>query len=105
MISSHLRFIWGKFEDKNVHITIDAYIEGTEHFQERTGVVTALIKTSSDMIGQDKKIPICILNVTDMPTRVFRKQTAATIQEISLTHSVAQVAMATPTSEREHFVD
>ena len=26
-------FIWGKFEDKNAHITNDAYIEATEHFQ------------------------------------------------------------------------
>ena len=49
------RSIWGKFEDKNVHITNDAYIEGTEHFQERTGLLTAPIKTSSDMIGKDKK--------------------------------------------------
>ena len=99
------RFIWGKFEDKNVHITIDAYIEGTEDFQERTGLLTAPVKTSSDMIRKDKKIPICVLNVTDKPIRVFREQTAATIQELPVTHSVAQVAMATPTSEREHFVD
>ena len=64
------RFIWGKFEDKNVHITNDAYIEGTEHFQERTGLLTAPIKASCDMIGKDKKIPICVLNVTDKPIRI-----------------------------------
>ena len=99
------RFVWGKFEDKNVHITNDAYIEGTEHFQERTGLLTAPIRTSSEMIGKDRKIPICVLNVTDKPIRVFREQMAATIQELPVTHSVAQVAMATPTSEREHLVD
>ena len=99
------RFIWGKFEDKNVHITNDAYVEGTEHFQERTGLLTAPIKASCDMIGKDKKIPICVLNVTDKPIRVFRDQTAATIQELSVTHSVAQVARATSTSEGEHLVD
>ena len=53
-----------KFEDKNVHITNDAYIESTEHFQERTEVLTAPIKTFSDMIGKGKKTPICVLNVT-----------------------------------------
>ena len=99
------RFIWEKFEDKNVHITNDAYIEGTEHFQERTGLLTAPIRTSSEMIGTDRKIPVCVLNVTDKPIRVFREQTAATIQELPVTHSVAQVAMATPTSEKEHLVD
>ena len=99
------RFIWGKFEDKTIHITNDAYIEGTGHFQERTGLLTVPIITNSDMIGKDKKIPLCVLNVTDKPIRLFRKQTAATIQELPVTHSVAQVAMATPTAEREHFVD
>ena len=51
------RFIRGKFEDKNVHITNDAYTESTEHFQERTEVLTAPIKTFSDMIGKDLKNP------------------------------------------------
>ena len=49
------RFIWGKFEDKNAHITNDAYIEATEHFQERTGLLTAPVKLSPDMIEKDKK--------------------------------------------------
>ena len=65
------RFIWGKFEDKNAHITNDAYIEATEHFQERTGLLTAPIKLSPDMIEKDKKIPICVLNVTDKPVPGF----------------------------------
>ena len=99
------RFIWGKFEDKNAHITNDAYIEATEHFQERTGLLTAPIKLSPDMIEKDKKIPICVLNVTDKPVRVFREQTAATIQELLVTHSVAQVATTTPTEEREHCAE
>ena len=43
--------------------------------------------------------------MTDKHIRVFRKQTLTTIQELPVTHSVAQVAMATPTSERENFVD
>ena len=49
------RFIWGKFEDKNAHVTNDAYIEANEHFQERTGLLTAPIKLSPDMIEKDKK--------------------------------------------------
>ena len=57
------------------------------------------------MIEKDKKIPICVLNVTDKPVRVFREQTAATIQELLVTHSVAQVATTTPTEEREHCVE
>ena len=56
------------------------------------------------MIGKEKNT-ICALNVTDKPIRVFREQTAATIQELPVTHSVAQVARATPTSEGEHLVD
>ena len=99
------RFIWGKFEDKNAHIKKDAYIEGTEHFQERTWLLTAPTKMSPDMIEKDKRIPICVLNVTDKPIRVFREQTAATIQELPVTHSVVQVATVTTTVGREYSVE
>lgn len=48
---------------------------------------------------KDKEIPICVLNVTDKPIRVFREQSAATIKELPVLPSVARVA--TPTSERD----
>ncbi|CAB4004982.1 Hypothetical predicted protein [Paramuricea clavata] len=75
-------FIWGKLEDKNEKFTRDSYIEGTEHFQQRTGLLTAPIKISAEMMNDENKFPKCVLNTTDKSIRVYREQTAATIQEL-----------------------
>lgn len=96
------RFIWGKLEDKDTNITTDAYIEGTERFHQRTGLLTAPIRISSEMMEDEKKIPICVLNLTDKPIRVFREQTAATIQELPDTHRVAHVVEANDTERAKN---
>jgi hypothetical protein len=85
-------FIWGKLEDKNEKFTRDSYIEGTEHFQQRTGLLTAPIKISAEIMNDENKIPICVLNTTDKSIRVYREQTAATIQELPSTHNIAHIS-------------
>jgi hypothetical protein len=79
-------------EDKNETFTRDSYIEGTEHFQQRTGLLTAPIKISAEMMNDENKIPICVLNTTDKSIRVYREQTAATIQELPSTHNIAHIS-------------
>ncbi|CAB4032245.1 Hypothetical predicted protein [Paramuricea clavata] len=83
---------WGKLEDKNEKFTRDSYIEGTEHFQQRTGLLTAPIKISAEMMNDENKIPIYVLNTTDKSIRVYREQTAATIQELPSTHNIEHIS-------------
>jgi hypothetical protein len=44
------------------------------------------------MMNDENKIPICVLNTTDKSIRVYREQTAATIQELPSTHNIAHIS-------------
>ena len=42
-------------------------------------------------MNDENKIPICVLNITDKSIRVYREQTAATIQELPSSHNIAHI--------------
>ena len=44
------------------------------------------------MMNDENKIPICVLNTTDKSIRVYREQTAATIQKLPSTHNIAHIS-------------
>ncbi|CAB3980226.1 Hypothetical predicted protein [Paramuricea clavata] len=52
-------FIWGKLQDKKADFTGDSNIEGTERFHQRTGLLTAPIKISAEIMNDENKIAIC----------------------------------------------
>ncbi|CAB4030618.1 Hypothetical predicted protein [Paramuricea clavata] len=85
-------FIWGKLEDKNEKFTRDSYIEERNIFSRELGFLQPPIKISAEMMDDENKISICILNTTDKSIRVYREQTAATIQELPSTHNIVHIS-------------
>ena len=56
-------------------------MEGTERFKERTGLMTAPVCIAPEEI-EDGRIPICVWNISAKPIRVYREQSAATVEEL-----------------------
>ena len=73
----------GKIEGEDTKINANAYVEGTEQFQQRTGLLIAPVRISLEMMKEEGRIPVCVLNITDKPIRVYREQSVATFQPLS----------------------
>ena len=74
-------FIWGKLEQESKKFDSTVCVEGTERFKERTGLMTAPVCIAPEEI-EDGRIPICVWNISAKPIRVYREQSAATVEEL-----------------------
>ena len=72
-------------------------MKGTGQLHQRTVLLTALVRISFEIMKEQIRIPVCVLNVTDKPIRVYREQSVTTFQPLPGSGKVGHAVKAATT--------
>ena len=72
-------------------------MKGTGQLHQRTDLLTALVRISFEIMKEQIRIPVCVLNVTDKPIRVYREQSVTTFQPLPGSGKVGHAVKAATT--------
>ena len=70
----HGQFIWGKIPEGQV-VSGDCIVECKEEFLQRTGFLAAGVRIPTGT--NPNQIPICVVNLSDNPIKLYREQVVA----------------------------
>ena len=72
-------------------------MKGTGQCHQRTDLFTAPVQISLEIMKEEIRIPVCVLNVTDKPIRVYREQSVTTFQPLPGSGKVGHAVKAATT--------